>query len=111
MEHNRPRQSVQRFSSQLQKSSERELFSDRGANLRCAIGERQDHVALIEFHALLVVGFPRDVPEWKSFQALTQFFEALSALAPMKHARMRSICEIEFAGRGVECAGDHRGQA
>src|ERR1700730_16995778 len=93
---------MQSFFSQPLEARGSELLAHRRASLRGAIGKRQNHVAVIQTHALLVVSLAGDVSQRQAFQPFSEFQESLLALAPKQHPRMRRISKIKFAGRTVK---------
>src|SRR5260370_12872383 len=66
LEHQRLRQSAQSSFRKPQEATCSELLPLGRANFGGAIGERQNHVAVVQPHALLVVGFTRDESQRKA---------------------------------------------
>src|SRR5260370_8448583 len=85
LERQRLRQSAKRTLGKSQESFGSELLPRRRANLGCAIGERQDHVAVIQPHALLVVGFTCDISYRQAFQPLPPPQDPRFTLPPHNH--------------------------
>src|SRR6267143_5676242 len=102
LEHQWLRQSPHRFFRKSQKALGSELLPRRRTHFGCTIGERQNHVSVIQPHALLIVDFARDVPQRQSLQPFPQLQKSLLALAPEKHPRVRRISKVKFAADAVE---------
>src|SRR6266446_3748399 len=110
LEHERLRQSAQGIFRKPQEALGGELLAYRRLNLRGAIGKRQNHVSVVQPHALLVVGFTSYVSQREALKPFPQLQESPVTVAPEKHPRMRRIRKVEFATCSVKSSRDDRGQ-